>query len=168
MIYCARELQWHGYAEASRRAIERAINWYTSRPDSEQQIESRRVALAAAYYVGERFADARRIYAKLLKKDPQNINDQGYLGTIAARMGDTAEARQIDRILKSINRPYVFGNHTYWRARIASLLGEKEQAVALLRSALSQGVSYGRLHADVDLEPLREYPPFQELVKPQD
>jgi hypothetical protein len=66
------------------------------------------------------------------------------------------------------NCPYIWGNHTYWGARIGSLLGEKEQAVMMLREALSQGRSYLRLHADVDLEPLRGHPPSQELVKPKD
>ena len=64
--------------------------------------------------------------------------------------------------------PYIWGNHTYWGARIASLLGEKERAVMMLREALSQGRWYTQLHADMDLEPLRDYPPFQELVKPKE
>jgi hypothetical protein len=38
----------------------------------------------------------------------------------------------------------------------------------MLREALSQGLNYTRLHADMDLEPLRDYPPFQELVKPKE
>lgn len=167
MTSCAQELRYHGYGEASRQAIDKAISWYLSRPDSEQQSRTRQSALAAAYYVAERFSDARSIYKKLLQMSPDNINYQGYLGTIAARVKDTAEARRIDGILKKTNHPYIFGNHTYWRACIASLLGEEEQAVAMLREALSQGQSYTRLHADLDLERLRDYPPFQELVKPK-
>ena len=69
--------------------------------------------------------------------------------------------------LRDIDRPYMFGNHTYWRACIAALLGEKEEAMNLLREALAQGVSYTRLHPDMDLEPLWDYPPFQELIKPK-
>jgi hypothetical protein len=40
--------------------------------------------------------------------------------------------------------------------------------VSLLRDAFAQGVAHGAyLHADIDLEPLREYPPFQELLRPK-
>jgi hypothetical protein len=36
----------------------------------------------------------------------------------------------------------MWGNHNYWRACIAALLGEREQAVTLLREALAQGYFY--------------------------
>ena len=56
---------------------------------------------------------------------------------------------------------------------IAALLGEKELAVRLLQEALSQGVLYQLqlglyyIHPNMDLEPLYDYPPFQELIKPK-
>ncbi|MCK4557647.1 MAG: hypothetical protein KAU47_09025, partial [Candidatus Aminicenantes bacterium] len=69
--------------------------------------------------------------------------------------------------LTGVEQPYLYGDHTYSRACIASLLGEQEQAVELLREAFAQGRPYGAyLHRDMDLEPLREYPPFQELLWP--
>ena len=61
-----------------------------------------------------------------------------------------------------------------WRARIAAILGEKELAMRLLQEALEQGVNcqyrwLGRpyIHPNMDLEPLCDYPPFQELIKPK-
>jgi len=71
--------------------------------------------------------------------------------------------------LKNINRPYLFGNHTYWRACIAALLGESRQAVALLNEAFAQGQEFGvYIHSDMNLEPLRNYKPFQELLRLKD
>lgn len=168
MLWCAGELRYHGFMEASRQAADKAINWYLSRSDSEQQAEGRQAELARSYYIAERFADAQKIYRKLLQQHPDNIDYQGTIGAIAARLGDTTEARRIDAVLKGINQPYLFGGHTYYRACIAALLGEKEHAVSFLRDALSQGQEYYRLHADIDLETLRDYPPFQDLVKPKD
>ena len=69
--------------------------------------------------------------------------------------------------MKNFERPYLFGGNTFWRARIAVLLGEKEQALVLLRDALGQGTAYGSLYLNMDLEPLSDYPPFQELIKPK-
>ncbi len=168
MTSCAVELRKHGFGEASIEAIKKAISWYESRPDSERQSRVRQSALAGAYYLAGRYSDARTIYENLLRQSPNNLNYQGYLGTIAARVRDTSEARRIDDLLKRTNRPYLFGSQTYWRARIAAILGQQESAVALLREALAQGQSYTRLHPDPDLDLLKDYPPFQELVKPKD
>jgi hypothetical protein len=55
-----------------------------------------------------------------------------------------------------------------WRARIASLLGDEAAAVALLREALAQGREYGPgLHAELDFQPLWDFPPYQELMRPK-
>jgi hypothetical protein len=57
-------------------------------------------------------------------------------------------------------------------------LGDKERAVALLRDAIAQGsgteddldaYGYGFIYAhSMDMESLRGYPPFEELIKPKD
>ena len=72
----------------------------------------------------------------------------------------------------------LFGDHRY-EAKVAvttsnprllqalPAFGFSEEAMNLLREALAQGVSYTRLHPDMDLEPLWDYPPFQELLKPK-
>jgi serine/threonine protein kinase/tetratricopeptide (TPR) repeat protein len=167
-ISCALELRYHGFIEAYRQAAKKSIDWYTARPDSEQQLQTNISGLAYAYYAAERWDESGEIYQKLLKENPDNLTYLGRSGVIAARMNDIVEVRRIDEILRKTNRPYINGIHILWRARIASLLGKKELAVLLLREALSRGQYFYRLHADMDLEPLREYPPFQELVKPKE
>jgi len=168
IISCAAELRAHGYLDASRQAAEKGITWYISKTDSEKQQTNYRYGLANAYYVAERWNEAKTIYQELVRKYPESIVTLGYLGAIAARLGDSTEAKRIISVLKNMNGPYIFGEHTYWQGDIASLLGEKEKAVMLLREALGQGQWYSRLHRDMDLEPLRNYPPFQELIKPKD
>jgi hypothetical protein len=75
---------------------------------------------------------------------------------------------RISEELAVIDRRFLFGRPTYWRACIAALLGEKERAVALLKEAFSQGRRYGvSLHRDIDLEPLWDYPPFKDLLRPK-
>ena len=92
----------------------------------------------------------------------------GQLGTLAARQGNWAEAERISAMLEALQRPYLFGEHTYWRARIAALLGEPDRAVALLRAAYAQGFKWWlSLHSEPDLESLRDYPPFRELLRPK-
>jgi hypothetical protein len=46
--------------------------------------------------------------------------------------------------------------------------GERDTAVTLLRQAFAEGLDYGIwLHRDMDLESLRDYEPYQELVRPK-
>ena len=52
----------------------------------------------------------------------------------------------------------------YGRARIAVALGERERAMELLRQA---GPLSGGGHADPLLEPLWDYPPFKQLLRPK-
>ena len=93
----------------------------------------------------------------------------GMQGTLAVRLGMGDEAEQIDDELAAIaERPYTFGNPTFWRAKIAALLGEKAEAVMLLRQAAEKTCCFHQLPLhDIDLELLRDYPPFQEFVRPK-
>jgi hypothetical protein len=83
-------------------------------------------------------------------------------------MGDEAEAHAVLNALQSVNQPEVQAQVTLWRARITALLGDKDGAMTLLRQAVSQGTRFGvRIHRDINFEPLWDYPPFQELVRPK-
>ncbi len=84
------------------------------------------------------------------------------------RKVDHAPSRALSEKLRSLKRPYLHSEHTRWRAAIAAQLGDKDEAVDLLREAFAQGQPYGIwLHRDATLEPLRGYPPFEDLVRPK-
>jgi tetratricopeptide (TPR) repeat protein len=168
MMEGARELYARGYKDASLEFAAMAIEWAEGRPEAERKTEGRRGFYANALYIAGRIDEAGRIYGSLAAEHPENISLQGILGTLAARRGDREEALRVFEELGKIDRPFLFGSPAYWRACIAALLGEKEQAVALLREAFGQGRSYGvSLHRDIDLEPLWDYPPFKELIRPK-
>jgi len=96
------------------------------------------------------------------------VNYTGFLGVISVRLGNDDEVSGISDGLAALDRPYLWGSNTLWRARIAALLGDREQAVELLRQSFNEGNSLRLdLHRDIDFESLREYPPFQELMRPK-
>jgi serine/threonine protein kinase len=98
----------------------------------------------------------------------QAIDFLSQLGILYARTGDVEKAQHIDDRLKNTKEKYLEGYNTYGRACMAAVLGQKERAVELLRESFLQGVVYYiTLHRDIDLEGLRDYPPFQELMKPK-
>jgi len=168
MTEAAQELRAHGHKEESLKMAGKAVEWYKGRPAEEAAKEENRYYLASTLYLAERWEEAQNMFEALLVEKPDNMDYKGYLGTIAARVGDREKALRISDELKALTKPYLFGNHTYCRACIASLLGDKKHAVDLLRESFAQGNEYGvYLHREMDLEPLRDYPPFRDLVKPK-
>ncbi|MDH5466061.1 MAG: protein kinase [Candidatus Aminicenantes bacterium] len=167
MLVAAQELRAHGYLNEAKEIAGRAVAWYQGRTPEQEASEKQRSDLALALYVNEQWKNAQKMFQDLKGEFPENIEYKGFLGRLAARLGDRKAALKISEELSGVDRPFLFGFHTYSRACIASLLGEQEQAVELLREAFSQGRPYGvYLHRDLDLEPLREFPQFQQLLWP--
>jgi hypothetical protein len=87
---------------------------------------------------------------------------------LAARMGDQTLTRTLDQKLAAQPRAYSFGLPRVWQARIAAVRGQRDSAVALLRTAFSEGREHDLwLHRDIDLEVLRGYAPFVALTQPK-
>jgi hypothetical protein len=87
-------------------------------------------------------------------------------------MGDFLEAQRLDKILATLPTPHLFGSHTFARARIAAALGDRAGAVELLRKAWGQGrpLTFDTranedVHSDQDFDSLRDYFPFQALMR---
>jgi len=168
MWEAALEFYAHGRKDDSRAVVARLIEWYRSRPDDKKMTDSEQYSLAGALDLAGQWEEAGKIIETLAAKHPDAISYKGYLGVLAVRRGDKGQAMEISDELSKIDRPYLFGGHTYWRACIAALLGEKERAVALLRESFSQGRNYGvYLHRDINFESLWNYPPFKEILRPK-
>jgi tetratricopeptide (TPR) repeat protein len=159
MLEIAFELRAHGHRAESLQIAERAASWYETNGS-----EIRRALIAA-----ERWKEALGLYRRLAEERPDRPGYLAQVGTLAARTGDEKVARDILARLEQMKRPYSFGAETYWRAGIHALLDENEQAVALLRQSFDEGQAFGIYsHQNVDLETLRGYAPFEDLMKPQD
>jgi tetratricopeptide (TPR) repeat protein len=168
MTVAADELRAHGYNDASREILERALAWYQSRSLDEQESMAHRSGVAATLYRLERWEEAGALYWELLRENPRSIAWLGEVGTVAARMGNGEEAHRIAAELAELDLPYTRASRTIQRARIAAILGQRDRAVSLLREAHAQGASYGLwLHTNIDLEPLREYPAFEDFLRPK-
>ena len=162
----ALELRVHGYREASLEYAGRAVEWWGGRSSAGA---GDRFALARAMYLAERWIDAEREFGALLAESAGDQDYIGYLGASAAGRGDAARTRAASQTLLTMRDPDLPGFHTYWRARLAAALGEREMALDLLRKALGEGAGYGLfLHQTTEFKSLRDYPPFQELVRPKD
>jgi tRNA A-37 threonylcarbamoyl transferase component Bud32/tetratricopeptide (TPR) repeat protein len=188
-LLAALELTAHDHRADASAAVTWAVRWLESRPPEEARSAAHRFRLALAYYVGGRVDDARRLlealaseaaldardaagmrwFATITGDVPDHLTFLGFLGVVAAREGRRDEALRLERALQAISPRYLYGRHTMWRARIHAVLGEREAAVALVQEAFAQGYPRGGvMHLYPSLMSLRDYPPFQELLRPRE
>jgi hypothetical protein len=115
-----------------------------------------------------RIEEARAILDALVAEQPEDIEVRGVRGVIAAIGGDSAQAVEDVGWLENLGRPYLYGTHLFYCGAIVGALGERERAVDLLREAFAEG-RYFYLYdwAKVEFTPLREYPSFEELIRPK-
>jgi serine/threonine protein kinase/predicted Zn-dependent protease len=163
----AEELRAHGHRSESIALASRAVSWYRSRPSDLLTAASNRFALATSLYVAEEWAAAGAIASALIKEQPENSAYLALAGAIAARTGDRGAAMKQAAALGALaSEPD--GNVELRRAQLAALLGQREEAVELLRDAFARGLYMSTfLHRQMDLESLLGFAPFDELMKPK-
>jgi tetratricopeptide (TPR) repeat protein len=168
MIEAAAELRAHGQRQASLALAARAVDWYRSRLESGPDSTIWLAGLVNALRLAERWDDAVAISRRLVASAPRDPEYLGILGALAARAGKRDDAMRVSEELRRMSGPYLFGAHTYRRACIAALLGDRQGAVDLLRKSFAEGTRLGvAIHCDLDLEPLWDYAPFKELLRPR-
>jgi DNA-binding SARP family transcriptional activator/TolB-like protein len=168
-LWVWRELRAHGHGLAAAEWLANLLTQPATEGDSsvtgvlvEGDIQS----------AGERWAPARRLYAAGLVSHPLSPILLGRLGATAAHQGDSVEARRIDKLLDTLPAPHLFGSQSYARARIAAAMGDRASAVELLRLAWGQGrpLTFDSrdnddVHSDPEFDSLRDYFPFQTLIR---
>ncbi|HVP14260.1 MAG TPA: hypothetical protein VMS88_01875, partial [Terriglobales bacterium] len=167
MLEAADELRAHGRREASIGLANRVLSRFRSRPPAGGEEDSL-AGLVQALRRAERWSEAAATCRALAARLPQNPDYLGMLGALEARLGRRDEAARIDEELRALKDPYLFGAHTFRRACIAALLGDRMRAVDLLRTSLAEGKPFGvAIHREMDLETLWDYGPYQALMRPQ-
>ncbi|MGH7713573.1 MAG: BTAD domain-containing putative transcriptional regulator, partial [Gemmatimonadaceae bacterium] len=168
MITAAAEFRAHGFPAAANEALKRAVDWYTAQPPSDGAGEMHRFELGRALYLARDWAGAEVIFRSLAAADTGNFVYSGFLGTIAARQGDTTTARRIlakfDTLRLTLFRPRRQAG--YWQSKISVLLGDEARALTWLSDAIGpQG--RGALHLDFDFERMWNSLELRELIRPK-
>jgi tetratricopeptide (TPR) repeat protein len=167
LMFVGLELRAHGHGEAAERMLARSVEAFRGTPA--QEARGQEGMLAIGLKLTGRCEEARAIARRLARESPDEMNLAGDRGVVEALCGDRAEARRISDALGRLKRPYLLGTNTFLRARIAAQLGEKDEAVDLLRMAYAQGFASSDqnwVHLEPSLESLRGYPPYEALMKP--
>jgi tetratricopeptide (TPR) repeat protein/tRNA A-37 threonylcarbamoyl transferase component Bud32/TolB-like protein len=160
----ALELRAHGHAEAADAAAQRAIDWYAAVPATDQ-----RGNRGGALYVAGRWAEAEALFAALLGTQPENPTYLRRRGVALAKLGRRDEALEMGRRLEALHgRPNIDGVHVAGQAEIAAALGERDEAVRLLRRAFDVGYGYSvAIHREPAFQDMWGYAPWENLVRPR-
>ncbi len=173
ILEMATELAVHGHRQAAATVAESIlVRLEAGQPGVDS---GRALDIAWANRLLGRKNEERAALERMPAGDLENTEWLEGLARLALLVGDTAEADRIDGILAEQNRepirsPWLHGARLIARAHIAAGLGRREQAVARLQEAGDQGMLYFGAayasHVDLLLAPLRGYPPFEALLKP--
>ena len=159
------ELIAHGYADAGRKTLARAINWYQNLPPEEKELRSD--SLAITLLSADRVDEAIVLLEPLQQKYPKRFFLLGALGVARALRGDREEAERISAQLEDIILPYSFGIMSVRQAQIAAALGNEDQAMVFLRRAFSEGTGMDDwIHRNLAFRSLVYHPSFQDLLQP--
>jgi len=93
-------------------------------------------------------------------KDPARGTNHRALALTGATAGAEAEASWFE----ALDRPYMFGANTYWRAVILAHLGRRDEAVILLRQAYRDGRGRDVMLTDPNLMPLWGHEQFEQFI----
>jgi hypothetical protein len=168
VLSTAQELIAHGHPVLGKQLLRESIAWFESRsPDEVNRYVQFRKSLA--YHADGNEAAARLALEPLLRADTLSVLYVGLAARLAAVQRDTA---MMQRYLATLVRlgDVASGAATQERAFAAAELGQKDEAVRLLRESFAQGIGWNvwwRLHWFNDLESLHGYPPFEALLRPQ-
>jgi hypothetical protein len=178
LVLSAVELRAHGHREAAQRLAERAVAWFAGRPVSEhaghQPVRVQALFLAGRWQEAKQAAEALTASPQVRSWDILTIfwgqpavYRLGWIGCIAARLGDEAHARHMAAQLRDFETSCLSRDRTYWRAAIATQLGTKDEAMRLFEEAVAQeSLMVWQADHDVLLESLWDEPRFRALVRP--
>jgi DNA-binding SARP family transcriptional activator len=168
MLLAADGLHARGDGAAAEGLYARAAAWHLARPESERSSAAARYSALQALYAAGRYPEAERIAQALMEETTADPALLGYLGLLAARRGDREAALATDAQLAALALPYRPYFATYWRAAVATALGDPDGAIDLLREAFRQGMVHWPGHrTDRHLAPLRSRPDFDALLRPR-
>lgn len=170
-LMTAQELGAHGFASSGKAVQAKALAWFDTRTAEDWKNQSIAFRGAIGYLAANRIADAERILLALMKEHPDDRRYRGTYGRLLAQKGDTAGAVRIAAEIAELPSAKFGGTPAFERAQIAAELGRRDEAVALLQEAFSQGVGFvsyrSRLHAFPNFAKLKGYQPFDVLITPQ-
>jgi len=164
-------LRRYHHVDAATELADRALVWLEARPPIEATGLFHRHAYGRALFLAGRTAEAQRVFGALVDDNPDRGDLRMYRGFIAAMRGDTAQAlgdaewlEHQAELVEGIDRDAM----RWWcRGVIFGALGDRERAMELFQQFRPRQTFDFNDYMTFLYEPMRGYPPFEELMRPK-
>ncbi len=180
LLHAVQVLYAHGNNQAAQAFLSRIIEWLEALPRDEAAAAPNLLWYGYALTLAGRYGDAQRVLDSAVLDFPEvsrfshlvaaSLSGSGFRGLraqVAALRGDTALARRDANWFAQLDASRLRGEHTLQRARVAASLGERDRAIRLYRQSFEEGLHYLPWLVYWEPEQIRDYPPFQELMRPK-
>ncbi|HMI57238.1 MAG TPA: BTAD domain-containing putative transcriptional regulator, partial [Gemmatimonadaceae bacterium] len=167
VLWTARELDVHGSIDAARTAAAHGVAWCDGRPPRDRSAPEIRFFKALLLEEAGSFDSAQAIMRALVAEDSSEVDFRGIMAGLSAEQGDTATALRLDDWLAHRTSDADSWGPTYYRARVATLLGRPANAVALVRMSLERGAWPLWIHIDPVLHRLAPRADYRTLTLPR-
>jgi TolB-like protein/tetratricopeptide (TPR) repeat protein len=167
VLAAAREFDVHGDTAGAHILNRAAIDWARSNAPRVRSLPWEQAVGCMWLFAGALDSAAVHFARAVPDTSAERVGTVAYLAMIAARRGNSARARTVSDSLAANVRTWDRGRTPFWRAAIASELGERAQAVRLLTVAAKQGVLMWTWHSELALRALHGFPPYEVLIKPR-
>ena len=167
VLWTTRELDVHGSVGDARTAAAHGVAWCDTRSARDRSAPEVRFFKALFMEEDGEFDSAQAIMRQLVREDSSNIAFRGIMAGLAAESGDSSTARTLDEWLAHRTADEDRWGPTYYRARVATLLGRPDEAVALVRASLALGAWPFWIHLDPVLNRLAPRADYSALVSPR-
>jgi serine/threonine-protein kinase len=144
LVVAGEELAVHRDTAQGLTYVSRAVPWLKDALRSDSTNRDHGYWLGSAYYDLTDWHNADAVFQRLYRERPNRTLSRGLAAVARARTGDLAGAE----LLLGDPPPYARGEHTLFRARLASIAGDRTTARALESRALSEtSRGYAWVHA---------------------
>ncbi len=167
----ALDLKRHGDFSTARALVDRYIAAVRAAAEAKDQPQFRAVALAFGFnLLGD--TDSTKFYVlrsgSFFLPPRATVTSAVQRAIWLMRAGDSTVARALaDSLLTDSSTQMLNGAREYHRAALLAELGQRDEAVRLLRQASTLGaMHWGWTYVDI-LKRLHGYPPFEDLIRPR-
>jgi len=163
-------LDAYGHDDAVRGVVKRVIHWFEAKSTSEAGSIWRRHWYGRALFLAGRRDEALEVLDGLVEDAPGNIVNRTARAYVAANLGDTAQASlDLEWFEQTEFNDGQAGSALYHRGIVKAALGHLDEAVELMRSSFDDPIWGYRWIGPTQIftHPLREYGPYQELMRPK-
>lgn len=136
LVVAGEELQAHGRPREGQQYLAAGERWLRARLAEQPDQDDHQEWLVGALVGQGRWDDAERVVRDRLARLPGHTTTRGLAAVLAARRGDRAAAEEY---LARVD-PWDRGTVMLFRARVAAVLGARDEAITLLQQGSALGI----------------------------